>query len=142
MNTTFNPIKNRNILAWLLLTTTLAFHVLDEALSDFLSFYNPSVNTLNQQLGFFPAPTFNYSTWLAGLIIAIILCYLFTFLVARGGNIIRIITIIFGLLMVLNGLGHLIGSLYFREIIPGMWSSPFLLVAASFVIFQGLRGKW
>ena len=141
-NTLQKLFTNRNVLAWLLLVTALALHVLDEAMSDFLPFYNQSVINLREQLGFFPAPTFSFSIWLGGLIIAIILLYLMTYIVVRGSRFIRVFTIIFAVLMIFNGLGHLLGSLYYGRILPGMWSSPFLILMASFVVFQGLKGEW
>ena len=142
MNTPQKSFFNRNVLAWVLLVTALALHVLDETLSDFLPFYNQTVTNLKEQIGFFPAPTFSFSIWLGGLISVIIVLYLITFFVSRGGRIMQIFTLIFSILMLLNGLGHLIGSLYLGEILPGMWSSPFLVVTALFVSFQGIRGEW
>ena len=133
---------NRNAVAWLLLVTAVAFHVFDETVTDFLPFYNQFVISLRERLGFFPAPTFSFGVWLGGLIAAIILGYALTLVVARGGKIIRAITLVLGVLMVMNGLLHLFTSVYFGRISPGMWSSPFLIAAAAFVIIQGIKGDW
>jgi hypothetical protein len=62
--------------------------------------------------------------------------------VARGGKAIRAVTVVIGVLIVGNALGHLIGSLYYGTALPGVWSAPLLLVAALFVTIQGLRGNW
>ena len=133
---------NRNSAAWFLLVSAVSLHVFDEVMTDFLPFYNQSVINLKKKLGFFPAPTFSFGVWLGGLIGAVILGFCITPLVARGGKIIRVITLVLGILMVGNALGHLLGSIYFGKILPGVLSSPFLLIAALFVIIQGLRGKW
>ena len=110
--------------------------------TDFLPFYNQSVINLRERLGFFPAPTFSFEFWLGGLIGAIILGYSLTPFVYRGGKVIRVVSVVLGILMVGNALGHLLGSVYLGMVLPGMWSSPFLLVAALFVIIQSLRGNW
>jgi hypothetical protein len=127
-------ILNRNAAAWLLMVTAVALHVFDETVTDFLPFYNQLVIDLRERLGFFPAPTFSFGVWLGGLIAAIVLGYGLTPVVARGGKIIRVVVLILGVLMVVNGLLHLFTSVYFGRISPGMWSSPFLIAAALFVI--------
>ncbi|MFQ5630225.1 MAG: hypothetical protein ACE5I1_15760 [bacterium] len=71
-----------------------------------------------------------------------ILAYALTYIVIRCGKTIRAFTTIFGFLMVVNALSHFSGSIYFNKIFPGTWSAPFLLAAALFVIFQGLKGDW
>lgn len=133
---------NRNVIAWLLLVTSFGLHVLDEAIGGFLPFWNRFVTDTRSQLGFFPAPKFSFDVWLSGLVVAIILGYCMTPLVARGGKVIRVTTLVLGIIMIVNAFGHFLGSYYFGEIIPGVWSSPFLLLAAIFVTFQGIKGDW
>lgn len=142
MKTNQKMIVNRNVVAWLLLVSTVGLHVCDETMTDFLPFWNQFVIDLRERFGFFLAPTFSFGVWFGGLIGAIILGYCMTPIVARGGKIIRVITVILGVLMVGNALGHLLGSVYFGKVLPGMWSSPFVLLAGIFVIIQGLRGDW
>jgi len=134
--------KNKNATAWILLVSMLGLHVLDEALADFLDFYNPLVLDLRDSLGFFPMPTFSFGLWLTGLITAVIIGFALMPLVNRGSRFIRILTTVIGVIMIVNGLGHMIGSLYFGSLIPGFWSSPFLLAAAVFVVVRGIRGRW
>jgi len=133
---------NRNVAAWLLMISVLGIHAFEESMTGFLPFYTQSVMTLRERLGFFPAPIFSYRVWFGGLITIIILCYFLTLFVARGGKVIRTVTTVFGVLMVGNALIHLVGSVYSGRVIPGMWSSPFILAAALFLIIQGLRGDW
>lgn len=142
MKTNGKTIMNRNVVAWLLLVTAVALHVFDETVTDFLPFYNQFVIGLRERFGFFPAPTFSFGVWLGGLIAAIVLGYGLTLVVARGGKIIRVIVLALGVLMVVNGFLHLLTSVYFGRISPGMWSSPFLIAAAVFVIIQGIKGDW
>ena len=137
-----NLLSNRNAVAWVLLASAVALHVWDEALTHFLPFYNGLVESLRERLGFFPLPTFSFKLWLGGLIVGVGAGYALTPIVARGGRIIRIVTIVLGILMVSNALGHLLGSVYFGRLLPGVWSSPVLLTAAIYVLVRGIRGDW
>ena len=62
-----NAEATRHRRAWFLLVAVLAIHVLDEAMTDFLGFYNPLVLTLRARLPWFPMPTFRFPFWVAGL---------------------------------------------------------------------------
>jgi hypothetical protein len=125
------------------MVSAIALHVLDESLSGFLTFYNSFVRDLKRGSGFFPAPEFSFNVWISGLIAAIIILYLLTPLVYRGGKVIRIIVIVISIIMVLNALGHSLGSIYFGEILPGFWSSPLLFLTAIMVlIFEIKSGKF
>lgn len=58
--------------AWIAFTVALALHVTDEALTDFLSVYNPSVLSIRRHVPFLPLPTFTFRVWLSGLVLGII----------------------------------------------------------------------
>ena len=60
-------------IAWVQLCLALAAHVTDEALTGFLSVYNPTVLALQAKLGFWLMPTFEFREWLTGLIVAVLL---------------------------------------------------------------------
>jgi hypothetical protein len=60
-------------IAWVALCTALAIHVTDEALTGFLSVYNPTVLALRAKLGFWPMPTFEFREWFTGLVFDIML---------------------------------------------------------------------
>jgi hypothetical protein len=124
------------------LVSAVAVHVLDEATTGFLPFYNQTVMELRERLGFFPAPTFSFGVWLGGLVIAVVVGFAMTPVVRRGGRVVRAIAIVFGILMVANAMGHLLGSAYLGTTLPGMWSSPILFAAAAWMVFQGLKGQW
>lgn len=131
---------NKNTMAWLILVAAVALHVADEAIHEFLPFYNNLVISLRDRLGFFPMPTFTFNIWLGGLIGAVIIGGFITPIVNRGGKLIRIIAIIIGIIMSANALGHLLGSLFYGHLIPGFWSSFLLLPAAIFVVWRGFSG--
>ncbi len=139
MKTLRVSLSNRDVLAWVLFISALALHVFDEAMTDFLPFYNQTVLSLKERFGFFPVPTFTFQSWLTGLITLIVIGYLATIKVAQGGRVIRTVTVVLGFLMIANALGHLLGSLYFGRMLPGLLSSPILLAASVWVMIRGIR---
>jgi hypothetical protein len=116
--------------AWLALTLALAVHVADEAATDFLSVYNPLVAAARQRLGWFPMPTFTFAAWLTGLICLVAILLSLTPLAYRRVGFVRIAAWPFAIIMLLNGFGHLAGSIYFRRWMPGATTAPLLLVAS------------
>ena len=125
--------------AWVLLTLVLALHVTDEALTDFLSFYNPTVLSIRARIAWFPMPTFTFLPWLTGLIAAVLLLMALSPLVFQGVRWLRPASYFFGVLMLLNGLGHTVGSLYFGRLLPGVYSSPLLLIASINLLMAASR---
>jgi hypothetical protein len=116
--------------AWLFLVAALAIHVLDEALTDFLSFYNPLVLRIRAQVPWFPMPTFTFGIWLGGLIALVLLLAALAPAVGRGATGTRLTSWVLSVIMFLNGLGHLVGSLYFQDWLPGATSAPLLLITS------------
>jgi hypothetical protein len=131
--------KDRYVLAWVIMVTMLALHFIDEAFNDFLSFYNPLVGHMQESAGFTVMPTFKFWYWIVGLIIAITVGYLATPLVAKRARGVKTITMAVGVLMILNCLGHLGASVSRGELVPGTLSTPLLLLASLYLVFQGLR---
>jgi hypothetical protein len=137
-----NILKDRNAVAWLLLTLALALHIFDEAMTGFLQFYNPLVSDTGKLFGLLRLPMFTFGIWIGGLSVLILICLSMTLLVRRGGKIIRVICTAFGLLMIFNSLGHILGSIYYGRLLPGFMSSPILFLAALYVVYRGFRGNW
>lgn len=135
-------LENRNVLAWFLFVSAVAVHVMDEALTGFLPFWNQLVTNLRKDLSFLPLPTFTFVAWIGGLLSGVLIGYAMIPAVNRDGKFMRWLTLVLGILMLANATGHLLGSLYFGRILPGFWSSPFLLLASLFVIVRSLKGKW
>ena len=79
-----DTVAFRHMQAWLVLVTALAVHVLDEALTDFLGFYNPLVLGIRSRIRWFPMPTFTFGVWLVGLIVLVMLLALLGPAVRRG----------------------------------------------------------
>jgi hypothetical protein len=123
--------------AWIALSLSLAIHVIDEAMTDFLSVYNPTVLAIRQRFPFFPLPVFTFEIWLSGLIGAVLLLLLLSPFAFRGAKWVRILSYPLGILMLGNGLLHIGGSFYLGRAMPGVYSSP-LLLASSIYLLTGV----
>jgi hypothetical protein len=136
-------------ISWTLLCLALAIHVTDEALSGFLSVYNPTVVALRAKLGFWPMPTFEFRDWLTGVVLAVIILLALSPVVFGGSRRIRPFFYFFAILMILNGLGHTAGTIFGRTVssihfprpMPGFYSSPFLIAAATYALAQLRKTK-
>jgi hypothetical protein len=134
--------------AWLLLCFALAVHVADEALTGFLSVYNPTVHALTQTVPWLPLPVFTFKVWITGLALAVAALSLLTPWIARAGHWTRPAAYVFAAVMLANALGHTAGtiagqtvaSVHFSRPMPGFYSSP-LLLAASVLLLVRLRGS-
>lgn len=128
--------------AWRLLAGALIVHVADEALTGFLDVYNPAVLSLRGRVPWLPLPTFTFWPWLLGLAAGITLLFALGPLATRGQRWLVLVALPFSGLMVGNALGHLAGSLYLQQLLPGAWSSPLLLAAALLTFVRAWRLRW
>ena len=129
---------------WFALCAAVAVHVCDEALTGFLAVYNPTVQEAHRLWPWFPMPTFTFRVWLAGLIGAVIAAALLTPLAHRNRTWFRVIAWILAVLMMLNGLGHISGTILghtfadirFPRPMPGFYSSPLLLASSAWLMVR------
>ena len=140
MKTRSGLLNNKSGVAWVFMISAISIHVFDEAVTDFLPFYNGLALNLRESLGFSLLPTFSFEAWLGGLIAAIIICFSLTPLVNRSGRFIQTFATLLGMLMVANALAHMVGSACMGRLLPGFWSSPFLLLTATIVVVRGFMG--
>lgn len=126
----------RHWLAWIALCGALAVHVADEALTDFLAIYNPTVLAIRERYPLLPLPVFTFEAWLSSLIFAVVVLTGVSYFVWKGRWAMRPISYIFAGFMLLNGLLHIAGSLYMGTFMPGVYSSPLLLAASIFLIIR------
>ena len=131
----------RHMRAWFVLVGMLALHILDEALNDFLGFYNPLVENMRTRVAWFPMPTFTLVVWLSGLVALVVVLAMLGFVVRRGGIGIHIASLMLSVIMFLNGLGHLIGSIYFQRWLAGATSSLLLIFASILLAYRTLERK-
>jgi len=139
MSTSPSPWATRHANAWLTLVVILALHVTDEALTDFLSVYNPIVRQLRAAWSWFPMPTFTFGPWLGGLIALVVVLALLTPGIRTGGPLAAAGSFVFGVLMFMNGVGHLAGSIYYGRWLPGATTAPLLLAGSTWLLHATLR---
>jgi uncharacterized protein with HXXEE motif len=123
-------------IAWIGFALALALHVTDEATHNFLASYNPSVLAIRARFPLLPLPTFTFGVWLSLLIAGIALLLCLSPLAFRGSRWLRVTAWPLGLLVgIANAALHIGSSIYFHRWMPGVYSSPVLLIAAVFLLF-------
>ena len=125
--------------AWLALAGALAVHVADEALTDFLAVYNPTVLKIRGRLPWIPLPTFSFRVWIVGLAALVALLFSLGPAAFHGSGWLVVVAVPFSLMMAGNGLGHVGASLYGRRLMPGVYSSPLLIAASLLVLVYAQR---
>jgi hypothetical protein len=125
--------------AWIGLALALGLHVTDEALTGFLPVYNQVVEGVRARHPWVLLPTFMFPVWLGGLILGVLLPLALTPVVSRGARWIRVVSVILGVVMTGNALGHLGASVYWGRLAPGVYSSPLLLIAAIALLVTASR---
>lgn len=130
--------------AWVVFCLAVALHVTDEASTGFLAVYNPTVLAFRPPSWWFP-PTFEFRPWLTGLILAVLFGLALSPFFFRGGRWVRLVGYFTAIVVgILNALGHITGTILGHTVItvrfprpmPGFYSSPFLLVAAAYLLFR------
>ena len=106
----------------------------DEALTDFLSVYNPTVRAIRARFPLLPLPTFTFRWWLGGLIAAVAILLSLSPAAGRGEPWMRPVAYAFGIVMAANGIAHLVASIYQRKAMPGVYSAPLILAAAVYLL--------
>jgi hypothetical protein len=111
-------------LAWVTLCAALAIHVADEAVTGFLSVYNPAARAIRERVPFLPLPTFTFG-----------IASLSPFAFAKAAWM-AVPSSAIAVLMLGNGALHIGASLYRRQFMPGVYSAPLLIAAAAWVLLS------
>ncbi len=124
------------------LCVALAIHIVDEVVTDFFTFQTQAIMDLRAQYPWLPLPVFTFENWLALLIFAVVSLSAVSAFVWYGAWAMRPISYAFAGFMFLNGLLHIFISIYMRELISGVYTSPLLLVASVILIVSTRAHKW
>ncbi len=92
---------------------------------------------------------FRFEVWLTGLIVVVLLLLALSPQVFRGARWMRPIAYVLAVIMIGNGLGHIVGtiagrtvsSVHFARPAPGFYSSPVLIAAAVWLLVQLRRTR-
>jgi hypothetical protein len=127
--------------AWSFLAAAIALHVTDEAMTGFLAVYNPAVRAIRERLPFLPIPTFTFGVWLTGLCVGILILFCLSPLAFRGSRVLIWIAFPLSVIMLGNGLLHISGSFELGRAMPGLYSSPLLLLTSGWLFVNALLIK-
>jgi hypothetical protein len=131
-------------LAWLALCLAFVVHVVDEALTGFLDYYNATVLTLYGHFSWFPRLDMEFRTWLTGLMVANSALLILTAFAYRNSRFLRPLAYLFARIMILNAFGHIsatirgrtVPSVHFHGVAPGFYSSSLLLLTSGFLLVR------
>jgi hypothetical protein len=86
-------------------------------------------------------PTFSFPVWITSLALAIVALLALTPFAFRGQKWMRLPSLIFSAVMLLNGLGHIAATIYAGRAIAGVYSAPLVLVAATYLWYATWTGR-
>ena len=123
-------------LGWFMLCCAFLVHITDEALNNFLQIYNPVAARVNESVPLLSLPIFSFTGWLAGLIFVLVMLFILSIWAFRESRWMQRVAVVYGMIMLLNGMGHILGSLYMRSWMPGVYSSPLVLAGSVYLLWS------
>lgn len=124
--------------AWVALTITLAAHVVDETVTDFLAVYNPIIRAARARVDWLPLMEFTFAPWLAGQCVLVLLLLALSPLAYRRSRALALAAYPYAAILLLNGIAHLLASVYLGRWAPGATTAP-LLIATSLWLLNTAR---
>lgn len=120
---------------WLFFGYTLALHVLDEAGHDFLAVYNPNAVAIRHAAPFLRLPVLTLQEFIGILACFLTLLLALTPLAFRGLRWVRGLAVPVALLAgIMNGLAHILSSIYLKRMMPGVYSAPLILLSGTLLL--------
>jgi len=127
--------------AWLALAIAFGFHVMDEAATDFLGWYNPTARRIRSHLGGVPfPPVFAFWPWLLGLLAVTGILLGLAPLAYAHVRWLFPVAIVLSVINVGNGLLHIVSAIFLKRRVPGVISAPFLLASAGWLLYAAAKG--
>jgi hypothetical protein len=124
-------------LAGIAFAIAVALYVVDEASHNFLAVYNPNALTIRRRLRIPFPPVFTLRTFLALLFSGVCLLLLLSPFALHGAHWIRVVALPLGILIGIgNACLHIGASLLYRRWMPGILSSPILLIAGGWLLWS------
>jgi len=125
--------------AWIAMSVAFGLHVVDEAATNFLEWYNPIATRIRARLPVPFPPTFTFWPWFLGLLaVTAVLIALIPLAIARERTVVWI-GLVFGVINVGNGLLHIVASIRFGRRVPGLISAPVLLACAAWLLVAAVQ---
>jgi len=150
MRRTLRTLPTGNFgLAWLFFALALALHTWDEAVHDFISYYNSTVLALYSHFSWFPRIDAGFRTWLGTLVLANLVLFALAPLAFRDVTWLRPVAYAIAVFGLANGIGHAlvtirgqtVPSVRIVGVSPGFYTSPLVLLSATFLFFSLRKGS-
>jgi hypothetical protein len=125
--------------AWFTMAIAFSFHVIDEAATDFLAWYNPMARRIQERIRIPFPPTFTFWPWFLGLLAVSIILIDLTPLAAAYDRRVVLLAIFVAIINIGNGLLHIGAAIRLGRRVPGVISAPFLLASATWLLISALR---
>jgi uncharacterized protein with HXXEE motif len=121
-----------------MLSLFLLLHIIDETLNGFLPVYNETILKIRASTGI-PFPTFSFPYWFTALIFVDVWLLFLSRYASRGKRVMILLAYPFAIIMLANGLGHLAGTVYLQQWIPGIITAPFLVYGSVDLFLAALK---
>jgi hypothetical protein len=125
--------------AWIAMATAFGLHVVDEAATNFLDWYNPIATRIRAQIRIPFPPTFTFWPWFLGLLAVTATLFALIPQAHEPTRAIVWLAIALAVINIGNGLLHIIASIRFQRRVPGVISAPLLLACAAWLLVAALR---
>lgn len=126
-------------ICWLIFGYTLALHVLDEAGHDFLSVYLPNAMAIRRAAPYLPIPLFTFQSWIGALALALTIFLALTPVAMSGQKWVRRLAVPIAIMGgILNGVAHIVSSIFLGRMMPGVYSAPLLLMSGTLLLRSAL----
>ncbi|PYO46368.1 MAG: hypothetical protein DMD72_12940 [Gemmatimonadetes bacterium] len=125
--------------AWIAMSMAFGLHVIDEAATHFLDWYNPIASRIRARLPIPFPPTFSFWPWFLGLLAVTAILFALIPLAISQDRTIAWIAIAVGVINVGNGLLHIVASMRYGRRVPGVISAPLLLACAAWLLVAAAR---
>ena len=104
--------------------------------------FPPSALALRERIGGIPfPPTFSRPVWLAGLVVAVAILAAMTPFIRPGRRWAAVAAYAYGVIHMANAIGHVAVSVSGGWLAPGVMSSPVLLAAALWLLYETSRSQ-
>ena len=125
--------------AWIAMSMAFGLHVIDEAATNFLDWYNPIASRIRARLPIPFPPTFTFWPWFLGLLAVTAILFALSPLAISQDRTIVWVAVALGVINVGNGLLHIVASIRYRRRVPGVISAPLLLACAAWLVVAAAR---
>jgi len=131
--------RSRLSQAWVALTLALAVHVVESALRDYLSFYNPLAMSLRDMLLWTWMPTFTFAAWIGGWTVILAALFGMAWFAAYGARWVVWAAFAYAEVTFLFAAAKLGFAVYLEKAIPGVYTAPLILAASTWLTLESLR---